>query len=310
MTPPNKRIENTTSLDVHKELVDGWLSRLGEFDPMPKKQIAECLADFASLDLQERDRAQWILASDEVKSWLELSESQILNIQADTAPDELANALSFSAATLAFALERATNFAVLSFFCGLRSNDSRESEDSGPKAIRTSLNGQLLKFMADNRQTEDQSFLENKKLMKRSRRKSKYSAQLFREQCRALPEKDVVFVILDSFSRLGGEREDEADGDKLIEELGEMVREMRHLVIKVLVTDAMPQCPIKDLADVTLDVPDDVDGWANDVDSIVLDEETLAVVEQSRKRQKQGFSSLGESRDNFDSDSDSGSDSS
>lgn len=249
-----------------EQLIDTWLSGLDDFDPMPENQVSECMSGVSNLTLEERDRVQWIMASDVINDWLKLTESQVLNVRAETAPIELVNALSFTAATLAFTVEKTTNYAVLSFFCGLRRNDSRANADSGPKAILKSFNGQLLKFISKKRPTSDLSFLKNETLMKKSRGRSKYAKELFRKLLETLPENDVVFVVLDSFSRLGGSDKDAAKGDELIEELSALVTEMP-LVIKVLVTDALPSCRIKDSANLTLDVPDDVDGLRTEENS-------------------------------------------
>ncbi|KAH6962420.1 hypothetical protein BKA56DRAFT_174357 [Ilyonectria sp. MPI-CAGE-AT-0026] len=300
-----KRTGSIISIELMEQLIDSWLSGLDDFDPMPENQISECMSGISNLTLEERDRVQWIMASDVLNDWLKLTESQVLNVRAETAPLELVNALSFTAATLAFTIEKTTNYAVLSFFCGLRRNDSRANVDSGPKAILKSLNGQLLKFMMKKRPTSDLSFLKNERLMKKSRGRSKYAKELFRKLLEALPENDVVFVILDSFSRLGGPDKDAAKGDELVEELSALVIEMP-LVIKVLVTDALPSCPIKDSAHLTLDVPDDVDGWHNDIDLTALEQKKIAVIDEFRLRQEKGyFSSQEEESSDSSSDSDS-----
>lgn len=289
----DRRISGNAALSREKtdEFIDRWFSGLGAFDPMPEKQISECLTGLAGLDLDERDKVQWIIASEPLTAWLTSSESQILHIQAETAPFALVNALSFSAATLAFTLTKTTNFAVLSFFCGLRRNDSRENADSGPKAIYKSLNGQLLRYIQNKRQMADLSFLEQKKVMRLSRDRSKYAKQLFRELLGALDENDVVVVILDSFSRLGEVDADKGNGDEVIEELAKLIKELPQLVIKVLVTDAMPSCSIRELANLKLHVPDKVDGWRNDINMRTFDQQTVAIVEQFRSREEEGYSS-------------------
>lgn len=300
-----KRTGSIISIETMEKLIKTWLSGLDNFDPMPENQISECMSGISNLTLEERDRVQWIMASDVINDWLKLTESRMLNVRAETAPIELVNALSFTAATLAFTIEKTTNYAVLSFFCGLRRNDSRTNADSGPKAILKSFNGQLLKFIMKKRPTSDLSFLKNKTLMKKSRGRSKYAKELFRKLLEALPENDVVFVILDSFSRLGGPDKDAAKGDEIIEELSALVIEMP-LVIKVLVTDALPSCPIKDSAHLMLDVPDDVDGWHNDIDLTALEQKKIAVIDEFRLRQEKGyFSSQEEESSDSSSDSDS-----
>ncbi|KAH7303070.1 hypothetical protein B0I35DRAFT_517535 [Stachybotrys elegans] len=247
------------SLDEARNLADTWFAALDSFDPSPGKQIDQCLAGFEEFSLKEKDRVQWIMASGEIQNWLTLMESNILDVRPDAAPRS----------------------------CGLRRMDSLDDDISGPRAVYNSLNGQLLKFMLDKRPSANFSFIEHKKLMRKSKNKSRYAKELFRELVSALPEKDVVVVILDSFSRLGGTSKDEAKGDGIIKDLAVLVNEMPQLVIKVLVTDAMPDCSVKRLAHSTLYVPDDVDGWRNSINLDLLDIENLAMIDQLVKRQEQ-----------------------
>lgn len=293
------------TLKSSQQLANDWLAGLDDFDPMPDNQISDCLLGLPFLDAAEKDRAQWIMASQPVSTWLALNESRILNIRSETAPTEIVNALSFSAATLAFSLSKATGFPILSFFCGLRRKDSRENSASGPKAVRKSLNGQLLKFILQKRPSADMSFLERKKLMEKSRGKSKYATELFRQLLGALPEKDVVFIIVDSPSRLGGTGKHRCHD--LVKEISLLVKEMPQLIIKVLITDAMPGSPTRDIAQLTLYVPDEVDGERNDIHAVALDPQRLAVIERFTSRHRERSASP-EEQSSEDSSSDSDSD--
>jgi hypothetical protein len=79
----------------------------------------------------------------------------------------------------------------------------------------------------------------------------------------------------DALSHLG-----RGDND-LVAELAGLAREMPQLVFRVLVTDPMPSCAAaRELADLTLHVAQDVDGWKNDVNLAMLDEETSLVVQE------------------------------
>jgi hypothetical protein len=295
---------HAVSMNKSKELAQSWLSGLGTFDPMPDKQIHELLSGFSSLSLDEKDRLQWILASDEVRDWLASAESSILYMYAETPPEELVNAMSFSASTLALTLAGATNFPVLSFFCGLRQNDSRENATAGPKAVRKSLNGQLLTFMKSQRPLADLSFIEPGKKMRKSMGKAEHAKKLFRDLLEALPEGEVVFIILDSFSRLGGEPGDNDKGDDLVEELAAL-RAMPQLVVKLLIIDAMPGCPVTREADITLYVLDEVNGWKGDVKLTDLDKNSLDAIKQLVRQQEKGLSRLeGSSETSSGSESD------
>ncbi|SPO05930.1 uncharacterized protein DNG_08619 [Cephalotrichum gorgonifer] len=282
-----KRTGSIIPIEQMAELANTWLSRLGEFDPLSERHISECMSGVSKLSPEEKDQVQWLMAEDALTDWLRLTDSRLLSIQAESAPVNLFNAMSFTAATLAFTLGTTTDYAVLSFFCGLRTNDSRDIADSGPKAVLKSLNGQLLSFITSKRQTADLSFLEGKKLMKKSRKTWEYAMKLFRKLLGALPDGDVVFVILDSFSRLVGTGRDAEKGNELIEELHALTKKMP-LVIKVLVTDALPKCPVKKLADKTIYVLDDVDGWKNDFSTSMLEEKKKAVIDEFRDRLAKG----------------------
>lgn len=87
-------------------------------------------------------------------------------------------------------------------------------------------------------------------------------------------------------------------------ELAGLAREMLQLVFRVLVTDPMPSCAAaRDLADLTLHVPEDVDGWRNDVNLAVLDEETSLVVEEWVSAKRRGISDT-DDQDTSSSESD------
>ncbi|KAK4220781.1 hypothetical protein QBC38DRAFT_513879 [Podospora fimiseda] len=216
--------------DKSRKLVDVWLSGLGDFDPMSMKHIDQCLKGFSQLSTVDMDRTQWILASKELQDWFSPKTSQVLDVHSETAPDKLVNPLSFSAATLAFSLARATDFT-------------------------------LLKFIIEKRQTVNLSFLGKTKVTENT----------------SLPERDVVFIIIESLYRLGGEI---SKGDELVHSLLQLKERMCHLTIKILVTDSFPSSPIRKSADLTLYVPDDVDGWRNWVDSSYLEEHSVGVINQ------------------------------
>ncbi|GAB1312063.1 hypothetical protein MFIFM68171_02273 [Madurella fahalii] len=288
------------SLDKSKELVDTWLSGLGDFDPMPEAHINECLSSFPRMSPEEMDRAQWIMASDKVDLWLAPTDSRILDLHSETAPEEQANALSFTAATLAFSLARATDFPVLSYFCRSRAKGNRSPANSSVGALWNSLNGQLLKFMIARRQTADLSFLGRGKLFTKSQTKPKYAAKLFTELLAALRDKDVLFIIIDSFSHFARTSTDVAKGNELLSELAALTTKIPQLVIKLLVTDALPSCQIRKLSELTLRIPDDVDGWQSGISSRLLEERKTAMIEQFVKRREQ--SSNGESEQESSSD--------
>ncbi|KPM40078.1 hypothetical protein AK830_g6503 [Neonectria ditissima] len=293
--------ETTTSVfpsvDKNKDLAGKWLSGLDNFDLGPEKEITELLSCIEDLDLEEKDRAEWIMVSDEVQQWLSHKQFSMLEICAEDAPEELINAMSLTATKLTFTLSSVVNYPILSFFCGMRVKDSTDPNDSGPMAIMNSLNGQLLKFMAEQRSTGDLSFLNEKKLMKKSRDKPKHAMALFRECFGALPEGDVVFIIIDSFSRMRG---DKLKGNRMIEEIAKLVDDFPNLVIKILVTDALATCPTKDLAHIRLYVPTEIDGWKNDINMELLEQKNKAALSEFQAKHQSQAAGLDEDSDDSD----------
>jgi len=234
----------------------------------------------------EMDRAQWIMSSGKLNLWLTPTSSRVLDLHSETAPDSLTNPLSFASASLAFSFAQATNFPVLSFFCGLQ-----PKQPPGPATNRTmtlwnSLNAQLLTFIIAHRQTTDLSFLEQPKFLRKSQSKPKYATLLFKELLSSLPDNEMIFIIIDSFSRFGATAADFVEGNKLLEELVRLTKEMPQLVVKLLVTDALTSSKIRTLAELTIRVPDDVGGWRGGVSVRDLEEKRGVMVGQLVKRRK------------------------
>lgn len=271
--------------DFH-HLVDKWFSGLGDIEVKSDNQVAESLVGFATLSPGDKDKMSFIITCNEYKAWLDLYGPKILSVQEDDAPAALINALTVSAAMLAVTLGRMIRFPVLSFFCGLKQEESDGGLVSGAQTIRTCLNGQLLHFIMENRETVSLDFLQDKRLLKRSQSSPTYARILFRNLLEALPSNDVVFIIIDSFSRLRGQSRDENAGDKLMDELIALTRELP-VTIKLLVTDALPACPIHDEADIKIHIPEDVDGWRSDVNLESIDEQSTLTIGQIVAREDQ-----------------------
>lgn len=272
------------SVDRNRDLVNAWLKNLPPLNPDPSKDITECLNTVESLDLAEKDQIQWIMNSDPLYEWLSRSQSCVLEIKAETPPERLDNSLSFTAALLARTLASTADFPVLSFFCGLRSIESRREKQSGPIALLNSLNGQLLRFIVERRPAVDLSFLDGKEHSDRAREKPKHALDLLDHLLGLLPAKDAVFIVIDSFSRLSGT---EADGDKVLQRMVGIVA--RHkIIVKVLVTDPLPSCSIKHLADLSLLVPDHTDGGSQGINVEMFKQENSLVIQQFQVRQQRG----------------------
>lgn len=290
---------SSVSVDENEQLVDTWLKGLSNFDLAPDKQITECLFRLEDLSLEEQDKAQWIMNSDKVYDWLTRTQSCVLEIEAENSPDDLINSMSFTDAMLAITLGNTIDFPVLSFFCGLRRNNSFNEQDSGAIAVLKSLNGQLLKFILQKRPTVNLSFLEKDKYLHKSKEKPRYASRLFKKLLDSLPEKDAVFILLDSFSRIFG---DKAQGDKIIEMIGKTIKKNPHLIIKLLVSDPLPNCPSKNLVHLPLYVPDDVDGWQCGINMEYLKLKTTTPIKQFQARQKEDSTSEESDEESDESD--------
>jgi len=229
--------------------------------------------------------------SDELYEWLSRSQSCVLAMEAETAPESLRNAMSFTTALLAMRLTNTANFPVLSFFCGLGTNASTNDDVSGPTAMLQSFNGQFLKFFLEQRSTVDLSFLAGEKYFQKSGEKVKHALTLFSQLLDLLGEKDAIFILIDSFSRLSG---CEADGDKIMDRIIDMTARNPNLIIKVLITDPLPNCPLKARADLSLYLPDYVDGGKHGINIELLEQGNDAVIRRFQAQQEKVESSSDE----------------
>ncbi|KAL1862621.1 hypothetical protein Daus18300_008418 [Diaporthe australafricana] len=240
----------------NKELTDQWFNKLDGFEPSSQDHIKKFIENSETFTPKEQDKAQYIMGSQPFQEWLEKPKSSLLCVRAETAPEETFNAISLSTAMLALTLQGSTRFAVLSFFCSLRRKDSREGSDSGALGVIKSLNGQLLRFMADRHPRVKLSFEQDERIWKQSVDKLKHSCALFRGLMSLLPAGSVVFILLDSVSRTSG---DKYIMDELVNKIVRVGRRNPEIVVKLLVTDPVPGSQIRGMADDCLYVPDDVD---------------------------------------------------
>ncbi len=285
--------ERTTS----EELVKKWLKGLVGFKPSSNVHIKECLAAFEVLRPEEKDKAQWIMGSAELHNWLSTKRSNIFEISVENVPEELINNMTCASATLAMILANQTTAPVLSFFCGLRTNESFEVGVSDHLGLLRSLNGQLLKFILDNRDGADLAFLRKKKLLRESHNEPKHAIALFMELINALPDHDIIYVILDSFSHLTGDQ-----SDKLVEKLAAFSAQMPGRVLKILVTDPLPSCPIRRIADISLYVPEEIFGFNDGIDIAQLEELQRNTIKRLERRQRKALET--KIADSSDSDED------
>jgi hypothetical protein len=235
-----------------------WLKGLRGFTYDPMIDMKDCLEHIELLDSDEKDISQCILRSEQLTDWLQEKQSSILEIDLQTPPASLNNPLSFTSALFATTLRNTAQFPVLAFFCMHRNNESSLEDKSGVVALVKSLNGQLLRFTADHRRSVDLSTLEDQEFFSKARKNLKDGLLLLDTLLSSLPEDDMVFVIIDSLSRLSGS---EKDGDKVIKKLRRIIGKRDDVVVKVMVTNALAGSYVKSVADISLHVQDLVSGY-------------------------------------------------
>jgi hypothetical protein len=240
----------------NSRIASKWLPKPKLYDPIG--DMKDCLRHIALLDSDEKNISRWMLSSEEHTDWLQGTESSILEVQLQTPPASLNNPLSFTSALIATTLLSTAQFPVLAFFCMHRNNESYSEEKSGPAALVRSLNSQLVKFIAEKRPSVDLSPLENRDLFSRAKKTLKDGLRLLEALFLSLPEDDMVFVIIDSLSRLSGSME---DAEKVVKKLKRIIEKSDDLVVKMVVTDALAGSYINTVADISLYIPDVVSGY-------------------------------------------------
>lgn len=190
--------------------------------------------------------------------WLGKLSSSALCVRAETAPDDIINFISVSTAVLALTLEAAKRLISLSFFCSSRRKISPRKQDSGVLGILRSLNGQLLRIMLERQLLVKPPFGQDDKMWSKSTKSIAHSWRLLTKLMELLPPRSVVFVLLDSISCASG---DKSLVDELAEKILRFGRRSHSIVVKLLVTDPVPNSHCRRTVDLALHVPDDVDGW-------------------------------------------------
>ncbi|RSL82430.1 hypothetical protein CEP51_005151 [Fusarium floridanum] len=232
-----------------------WQKKLRGFPYDPMTDIKDCLKHIDLLDSDDKNMSRSILHSEQLDRWLQGKKSSIMGINLHTPPASLNNPVSFTSALSATALRSTAQFPVLAFFCAHRNNDSISEDQSGPVALVKSLVGQLLTFISDNRPSVDLTELGEYGFLPKAKKDVKAGLKALAALLSLLPEEDMVFIIIDSLSRLSGSGE-----ERMIKKLVQIIRQREDLVIKVMVTDALPGSYIRNVADISLYIPDIVSG--------------------------------------------------
>lgn len=287
------------------QLAQNWLQSLHGFDPSPEEHIRRCIGQMASLDTGQQDKILYILESNSFQSWLHEPDSPIFLVRAETTPPDIINFMSVCTASLISTIHSCTEFVVFSVFCGMRKSISLSEQDSGVLGILRALNGQMLSRILVKHVSMKSSFQENEKVWSKSHTSTKYAWILFKSLISLLPNNTVVFILLDSISRISGNK---AEVDELVESILKIatkrVKDMG-IVFKVLVTDVLPTSRIRTMTKEqhSLYVPDDVEGWSCGINHRAIQQKNIVIL---RDLQTQSDSSSS-SDDNWDLSSEDGS---
>lgn len=274
-------------LSDNERTVDKWLAGFAtKLDPTSGAPITENLAQMGTFDVNEQDQIQYIMNDESLAKWLRNVNSCSLVVTAETAPERLVNPISVTSAMLVMLLEGSSSkttsqphhhqpWAILSYFGG-------DKIGSGPVDLLHCLIGQLFQFILRERMKIDlASVLRKRKYRTRQAREDpRRMLRLFQKILALLPEGQVVVLILDSFSRLS---KDTAQADEVIKVLSDNTCSLAHLTIKLLVTDPLANCPIHRLADLSVHLPDHVDGWQSGLRRDLIEKQTKASIERFRR---------------------------
>lgn len=285
-----------------------WSARLPvDFVSAAAKDISSSLKP--NLHPTQENQVQYIMTSEELLNWLEKPKSGLLVIQAETAPQTQANAISLSSAFLAQSLRESHGSPVLYHSCGLRTEEGPiGAETSGSIALINSLNSQLARQL---RSHTDLSFLGTDKYRKRSQTHLRPALKLLKRLVTEVPENESLFIIIDSLSRLSGsDAESEAKAIKTISRLVDQSTDQGPIV-KILMTDLLPEHRLVHQQAAAggdeLYVPDRVDVGGHGLNTEYLREVSGASIRRFEARRRAGRSPSGSgdsSKESGSSDSD------
>lgn len=260
---------SSSSSHPNAALANKWLRPLGKPQSVATKDIAECLSWIADANLDKQDQIMWIIASEELRDWLWSSKSKILVVEAETAPESTFSPLSYSSAMLAQSLVKTANFPILTYFCGLHTSGT-DDDLAGVSGMLKSLIGQLLNEILSKRLGVNITFLE------RLDRRKYYRTvdtllELLKRLLQELPERDAVFIVIDSVSLL--QATEKRDMKKALAGIFGLM-EHTEIVFKVLLTDPLSSRILKGYEYKKLFVPDSVDGGKQGINDEFLDAST------------------------------------
>ncbi|KAI1337425.1 hypothetical protein F5Y15DRAFT_417893 [Xylariaceae sp. FL0016] len=253
----------------------------------PVDDVENCLGNLSSLSLVDKDRVRWIMESDEVKAWLASPTSNMLAVEAATAPQDLINPLTMASVLLSKTISNHARLPVLTYLSLFRTLESPDDEESGPIAMMRGLFAQLLQYIAERRPAIDLSFLKKKGYGRRCTKDPTTLMSRFGRLLERLSEDDegnAVFIIVDSVSNLHGPHD--AIADTMLQ-LTDIV-DQTESVVKLLFThpSSLLLMELDRRGIPLLHVPDNVDGGKQDIDIEALEGDTSLTVEEFRSSQQ------------------------
>jgi hypothetical protein len=238
----------------NRKTIKAWMDHLKPAHYPVKEYMNDCLQQFIPMSLEAKNQIQWIMTSSELRDWLRSTQSEILIIQSQTHLEDLYNALTFSAALLRKLLQGETfDYLIVCAFCRLRANDSMNERISGPGAMVASLLAQLFTQIRDKRLDTvvtgigkpADDLMSPQTLVK----KLQYLLEV-------LPERDTVFIILDSVEYLSGTD----SANNLAVELLLKLKHLTKVTVKILLTGIVHPATLDKFENHMLFVPDALDG--------------------------------------------------
>lgn len=273
------------SSEANVALAKKWLKGIQlNFHILAQKDLQEILE--GRLTFKEESKVHWIMTAEGVSDWLECAQSKVLVFQGETAPKELTNAMSFSAAFLARSLQKSCKFPILRYFCGFRTEVSSNYAESGALALLNSLNSQLLRALCK-KPGVDVSFLKDRKFCRKSQTTASGAINLLRRLAGQVPNQEVLFIIIDSVSRLSGT---EKEAQKALSVILDLYSHSR-VPVKVILTDMLSKSVLCDRDYISLHVPDYVIGGTHGVGLQFLSDDATEPIARFRSKIKRGRSS-------------------
>lgn len=270
-----------------------WLQELQTPDAASTAHCEECLRNSWNLSTKDQDTVAWVTGSAELRTWLRESRRQqpgtVLVVDSGAGrPDRLLNPLTLTVALVVQTLTAAADFPVLSFFCGLRTNDAYDEELSGPVGLLNCLNAQFLTHLRVRNPDIFLPGLDDRRFSGRSRKHVREALDLLELLVRQLsPDEDAVVVVIESACRLVGS--DSKRADKAIGGILD-IAERATIVFKVLITDMISNRPIEGREVTRLFVPDYIDGGRQGLNLGNLQSEATATAARFKARQDPGSS--------------------